>query len=119
MNIEYFRERLLARDKELVEEISRFENEAREPRSPEVGDPADRAVSSEIKDIALEERSVAAETLNQVRAALKRIEGGTYGCCIDCGRQIEPARLEAVPWTPYCHRDQQRRDSFKAASTLP
>jgi RNA polymerase-binding transcription factor DksA len=42
---------------------------------------------------------VEALTLKQVRAALQRIQDGTYGVCIDCGRRIEPARLEAVPWT--------------------
>ena len=118
VNIDYFRKRLLAREKELVEEISRFEDEAREPSYPEVGDPADRAVSSDVKDVALEQTSLAADILNQVRAALKRIEDGTYGRCIDCGRDIEPARLETVPWTSYCLEDQQRHDSSKTASTL-
>jgi DnaK suppressor protein len=110
VNIEHLKQRLLAREKELTEEISRFRNEARECRSAEVGDPADRAVSSEEKDIALEETSLAADTLKQVRAALKRIDDPTYGQCVDCGRPIEPGRLEAVPWTPYCLDDQRKHD---------
>jgi DnaK suppressor protein len=39
---------------------------------------------------------------------------GTYGKCIDCGRPIEPGRLEAVPWTPYCFDDQKKRDEANA-----
>ena len=42
------------------------------------------------------------ETLEQVRDALRRLQNGSYGKCTLCGRQIEHARLEAVPWTPYC-----------------
>jgi DnaK suppressor protein len=36
--------------------------------------------------------------LTQVRAALKRIEQGTYGKCVECGRPIPEKRLEAIPW---------------------
>src|SRR5689334_6041406 len=36
--------------------------------------------------------------LTEVEAALKRIEDGTYGQCIQCGRPIPEKRLEAIPW---------------------
>jgi DnaK suppressor protein len=36
--------------------------------------------------------------LTEVRAALKRIEDGTYGKCVVCGRPIPEKRLEAIPW---------------------
>jgi DnaK suppressor protein len=70
----------------------------------------DQAVSSENKSVLFEESTIEWRDLQQVRDALKRINGGSYGKCIDCGRQIEPARLEAVPWTPYCHADQEKHD---------
>jgi DnaK suppressor protein len=41
----------------------------------------------------------------QVRDALQRIEKGTYGRCVECGRPIEAHRLGSVPWTPYCLDD--------------
>ena len=37
-----------------------------------------------------------------VRAALSRIEEGTYGTCIRCKQAISEGRLEAIPETPYC-----------------
>ncbi|MGB9663750.1 MAG: TraR/DksA family transcriptional regulator [Ignavibacteria bacterium] len=40
--------------------------------------------------------------LSYLDAALKRIEDGTYGYCIDCGKVIEKGRLEAVPHTQHC-----------------
>ena len=36
--------------------------------------------------------------LTEVQAALKRIEQGTYGKCVECGRPIPEKRLEAIPW---------------------
>ncbi len=106
----HFRERLLAREQELVEEISRFESNARESRSADVEDPIDQVTSSELKAAAFQEGTIAAQILSQVRAALQRIDDGTYGTCADCGESIEPARLEAVPWTPYCRVDQEKHD---------
>jgi RNA polymerase-binding transcription factor DksA len=35
--------------------------------------------------------------LNEVKAALERIENGTYGICEKCGKPIEDERLEANP----------------------
>ncbi len=116
MDLEYFRQRLLAKERELVDLIARFENEAREFPSAEVEDFADQATSTQLKTVALEESTLAAQTLQQVRDALRRIYEGTFGKCIDCGRPIEPERLEAIPWTPYCRADQQKHD--KADSTV-
>jgi RNA polymerase-binding transcription factor DksA len=38
----------------------------------------------------------------QIRSALARIADGTYGICSRCGEEIAPARLDAIPWTPFC-----------------
>ena len=118
MNTGIFKQRLLAKRQELVERISRFDNEARESRSAEVEDPIDEVTSSELKATAFAVSTVEAKTLEQVRAALQRIEDGSYGECIDCNREIEPARLEAVPWTPYCRADQEKHDSEAANPAL-
>lgn len=42
--------------------------------------------------------------LDQVEAALARIEDGTFGMCAVCGEPIAEGRLEARPWTLYCIR---------------
>jgi RNA polymerase-binding transcription factor DksA len=39
---------------------------------------------------------------NEVQAALKRLDDGTFGKCENCGRDIAAARLEAIPYTRYC-----------------
>ena len=42
------------------------------------------------------------ETLEKIEAALERIEDGAYGSCIECESRIPKARLNAIPYTPYC-----------------
>lgn len=36
--------------------------------------------------------------LASVHAALERLQQGTYGRCVDCGRPIPENRLNALPW---------------------
>ena len=40
--------------------------------------------------------------LDEVDAALARIEAGTYGICSSCGGEIAAERLEALPTTTVC-----------------
>ncbi|MCW1919335.1 TraR/DksA C4-type zinc finger protein [Rhodobacter sp. KR11] len=44
----------------------------------------------------------AAQELRAIAAALTRIEGGDYGLCQVCGAPISEARLDIVPFTPFC-----------------
>jgi DnaK suppressor protein len=41
-------------------------------------------------------------TIQQITAALDRLDAGTYGQCARCGAQIAPARLEVVPHASAC-----------------
>lgn len=43
-----------------------------------------------------------ATALSKVVAALRRLEGGTYGICNECQRTIAPARLAALPEADRC-----------------
>ncbi|GBD84692.1 general stress protein 16O [bacterium BMS3Abin02] len=42
------------------------------------------------------------ELLAQVEDALRRLDAGTYGICVDCGKRIPAARLTALPYTTLC-----------------
>ena len=67
-------------------------------------DSAEQVTERENEDVL---RHVQEETrleLQQVRAALKRIEAGEYGVCAHCGTDIHPARLEALPYATLCIR---------------
>lgn len=51
--------------------------------------------------------------LRNVRGALARIEDGSYGVCLHCEEDINPKRLNAVPWAPYCITCQEMADRRK------
>jgi len=57
-----------------------------------------------------------ANSLTQIRAALKRIDDGEYGTCLDCEEPISAKRLAAVPWAAYCLRCQEIHDAREAAA---
>lgn len=42
--------------------------------------------------------------LDQIEAALERIEEGVYGICAECGCKIPKARLSVLPHTAHCVR---------------
>jgi DnaK suppressor protein len=51
--------------------------------------------------------------LTQVEAALRRIDEGTYGKCVNCGQPIPEKRLEAIPWASYdvkCEEQLEQRN---------
>ena len=58
------------------------------------------------KELALHQN--AKQLLAQVTAALHRFDQGTYGTCEQCNAEIDPARLEALPYVTLCLRCQQR-----------
>lgn len=49
--------------------------------------------------------------LAQVNAALERLDDGTYGICARCGKEIDPRRLERLPYATLCINDQAAVDS--------
>ena len=52
------------------------------------------------KGLALEEKL--SNTITGIDCALEKYKAGTYGLCDSCGRPIEIARLEALPWANLC-----------------
>src|ERR1700720_4791706 len=49
--------------------------------------------------------------LRNARAALRRIEEGSFGICQECDQDIHSKRLAAVPWAALCIRCQEVVDS--------
>lgn len=58
------------------------------------------------KELALHEN--ARQLLARVSNALERMDQGRYGTCERCGVEIDPARLEALPYATLCLHCQQR-----------
>jgi DnaK suppressor protein len=117
VNIEQYREILLAKERELASRIGRAHESARERSEEEVRDLGDVSVDGEVKEEQFQEADTDWAVLNQVRDALKRIEDGTFGKCVVDGRPIEEKRLEAVPWTPYCIKHQKMLEESRPTRT--
>ena len=65
-------------------------------------DIVDRANNSYNREFMFSLSDTERQLLIQVDEALGRMDAGTFGSCIHCGRQIGEKRLEAVPWARYC-----------------
>ncbi len=65
----------------------------------EIADSATETLTMEL-DAAYQRR--ASSRLNAIDSALQRMRIGQFGICANCGMEIARARLEAIPWTPYC-----------------
>ena len=50
------------------------------------------------------------DIVNQIDAALARVDAGTYGTCEVCGKPIEPERLRVLPYATLCLDDQRKRE---------
>src|SRR6201994_2421228 len=68
-------------------------------KSPDALDEVQNAAERELAIRNLDRES---NLFRNVRAALHRIDEGTYGVCLHCEEDISPKRLAAVPWTPFC-----------------
>ncbi|MBI4264629.1 MAG: TraR/DksA family transcriptional regulator [Acidobacteria bacterium] len=77
-------------------------------------DVLDQGESSEIdiqEDIELALIQMKSETLNKINEALRRLDEGTYGNCFECGEEISPARLRALPFAVRCKDCEEARET--------
>ena len=116
IDVERLRQRLLQLEQETARKIDRDIESAREAADDQP-DAVDQAVVDELRDEHLVLAQTDAEVRAQIQAALERIANGTYGRCVVDGEAIEPARLEAVPWAPYCARHQREAEARAGVRT--
>jgi DnaK suppressor protein len=76
-------------------------------KSPDALDEVQHAAERELAIRNLDRES---GLLRQVKLALTRIDDGSYGTCLHCDEEINPKRLAAVPWAPYCISCQEMAD---------
>jgi len=111
VDTDHFRELLLEKRSAVVEALDYLHKENPGSLKDETGelvsgsadqhmaDTGTETVDREI-DYTLEETD--GRLLTAIDAALARIDAGTYGICVNCGAQIAPERLEAMPWATLC-----------------
>jgi RNA polymerase-binding transcription factor DksA len=94
--------------------IALLEAEQQEEDSDVVEDDAQEA--ADFTDSDREDAMIEAAQLRRSEAleALARMEAGTYGTCVDCGKQIPEARLQFRPEASRCVEDQERFEENEA-----
>jgi DnaK suppressor protein len=73
-------------------------------------DELDRIQDASERDSAIRSLEHDSSGLGEVRTALRRIDAGTFGICVDCQEDINPKRLAAVPWASLCITCQKAAD---------
>ena len=106
--LEAFKKRLETRQQELRRMVSRTEQDGRHVDEDSAQDITDRAASSYNKEFLFHQSNNDRQLLQMVESALSRIREGSFGECISCGKEINPKRLEAVPWTRHCIECQEK-----------
>ena len=87
----------LSSDVEQVSELSTYDDHPADLASETFEREKDLAMEGNIQDL-----------LEKVNTALEKLEEGTYGLCDSCGVEINPNRLEALPYASLCLNCQDR-----------
>jgi RNA polymerase-binding transcription factor len=117
MDIQHYQQRLRELETRLSSRATRERQLGREQRSDVAGDAGDASVTDESESEDFTEAELDVSTLQQVRDALDRIDAGAFGLCAVDGEPIEPKRLDAVPWTPYCAKHAQALEAASPQKT--
>ena len=111
----YFQKRLSAWREELEDRLRKAARGEQNSSDSLEADVADQAARSYEKELSLLNAMQQKDRLRLIQQALRRISTGEYGRCAACSGEINPKRLEAIPWAQYCIACQQtveRADSM-------
>ena len=99
--LEHFKNMLLQKRNALADIVQRTEDYGRE-KDQNTQDMTDMAVESYTREFLFGKSAADRRMMRSIQDALLRIDNGTYGFCANCDNEINPRRLEAVPWAELC-----------------
>jgi DnaK suppressor protein len=113
-SLEQVRNNLEERKKSIEDRLSQISHKIGDEKYaanyPDYGDDEESQVT-ELEDyggnISLEKNL--AKELKETKKSLKRLDEGTYGICIKCGKEIEPERVKAYPAAAICVNCEKNR----------
>ncbi|HEV2417995.1 MAG TPA: TraR/DksA family transcriptional regulator [Terriglobia bacterium] len=107
---EIYRKRLHEKQEELLRMVSKSDQDGREADEEGTQDVADKAANAYTKEFLFHQSNDNRQILTLVDEALERIKSGTYGTCVECQDEVQPKRLDAVPWARHCIECQAKQD---------
>ena len=99
--LEHFRKILMEQLREHSDNVREDQADALEIADDGVKDSVDMSMLDVSKEIALRMGERESQMVADIDQALLRIEEGTYGVCVKCGKPIDERRLEAMPTARY------------------
>ena len=107
--LEHFRQILQSWKRDLMEEVDRTVSHMKD-EAANFPDPNDRATQEEEFSLELRTRDRERKLIRKIDEALKRVEDGSYGYCLETGEEIGIKRLEARPVATLTIEAQERRE---------
>jgi RNA polymerase-binding transcription factor len=107
--LEHFRNILNSWKRDLMVEVDRTVSHMKD-EAANFPDPNDRATQEEEFSLELRTRDRERKLIRKIDEALKRIEDGSYGYCLETGEEIGIKRLEARPVATLSIEAQERRE---------
>jgi DnaK suppressor protein len=107
--LEHFRHILNSWKRDLMVEVDRTVSHMKD-EAANFPDPNDRATQEEEFSLELRTRDRERKLIRKIDDALKRIEDGSYGYCLETGEEIGIKRLEARPVATLSIEAQERRE---------
>ncbi|MDT0201710.1 TraR/DksA C4-type zinc finger protein [Nocardioides sp. AE5] len=99
--LEQVRRETLTRLASLSEDYAEVIAASKDTNADDEHDPEGATIAFERSQVGSLVRQ-AAQQLEEIEAALRRVEEGTYGLCERCGSEIAPGRLDARPVARTC-----------------
>ena len=106
----HYRKRLLERQQQLIDIVSKTEQDGREADEEPAQDLADKASNSYTKEFLFKKSNDDRFILQLIEEALQRMQDGEYGVCVACGGGMQQKRLDAVPWARHCIGCQEKQE---------
>jgi DnaK suppressor protein len=107
--LQHFRDILNGWKRDLMEEVDRTVSHMKD-EAANFPDPNDRATQEEEFSLELRTRDRERKLIRKIDEALKRVEDGSYGYCLETGEEIGVKRLEARPVATLTIEAQERRE---------
>jgi DnaK suppressor protein len=107
--LEHFRTILSTWKRDLMQEVDRTVLHMKD-EAANFPDPNDRATQESEFSLELRTRDRERKLIRKIEEALKRIDDGSYGYCVETGEEIGIKRLEARPVATLCVEAQERRE---------
>lgn len=110
-NLVVIKKKLLERKQELEQALSSLYKE--KITEDQVQDTGDQAFSSELEELKISLHNNEQDEYQRVLKALRMIDEGSYGVCIECGNPISEKRLALFPNSTRCLSCQEAAEEKK------